>query len=352
MANLFSTPLTRSVLASFFTLFSLATAATSVQKVTVELAEKVLFFPEEKATALARSINHAQVPAQISAQVNKINVHQGSRVVKDQLLVELDCQGNRIRMHQAKSRVAISEAQLEQGRRNLTRLKKLHVSKNIGEAELDNSELQVRVVKQQLLQAKAGKDATALAVARCQVRAPYDGMVTLRLVNEGDYVNSGTPLIKLLDNNSLEIEAQIPVEKINRFKEAVNYQFDNHRHSYPVNIKNIVEFIEKNSRSQLVTFHISPQKGTSHKVLAGMSGMLKWRAKLSYYPPHLLTQRYGRYGIFIIEKQAQQTIARFVEVPHAQEGRPFMFDLAKETQIIIDGRHRILPDSTVVIANK
>jgi hypothetical protein len=116
------------------------------------------------------------------------------------------------------------------------------------------------------------------------------------------------------------------------------YQFIVNDVSHALTLKNIVEYIEPNSRSQIVTFGL-----VNSQVVAGTEGLVSWQSPLSYLPAHLLTQRKGKYGIFIVEDNK----AHFIAVPHAQEGRPFRLSLAGNSQIIVDGRHRVKNGSLV-----
>ena len=46
------------------------------------------------------------------------------------------------------------------------------------------------------------------------IKAPYDGVVTRRLVSPGAYVRLGDPVVALIDDSALEIEADVPVEQL------------------------------------------------------------------------------------------------------------------------------------------
>jgi len=351
----------------------LVSQANSVQKVTVEIAEQLLFFPEKKATALSHAINHAQVPAQISAQVISIDVQLGSVVEKGQRLVSLDCQDKKIDLTRQQSLQVEAKAQLSLAKRSFERSVQLKNNRHIGEAELDESQVSVTVAQEKLNQVRNNEKSASLAVQRCDVVAPFAGVVSARLVSEGDYVNTGQSLIKVLEKNNIEIEAQIPLDQMSNFRQAGHYHFISHGQKYPVKLKNIVDFIASNSRSQVVTFSIDDMSdnklekfdkltldNTKQRILAGMNGMLSWQSKRSFLPAHLLTQRKGRYGIFITEQKAEQkseqksdqTVAKFIELPNAQEGRPFELVIDKKQNIIVDGRHRINAGTLVTFDNK
>ncbi|MBU2892086.1 efflux RND transporter periplasmic adaptor subunit [Colwellia sp. D2M02] len=321
------------------------------QKVTVAQASSLLFYPEKKATALVSSINHAKVPAQIAAQVLSVNVQLGSSVNQGQVLVNLDCQDKTIYLAKQKSQLATTQAQLQLAKRNFERSVQLKKDGHIGEAELDESEIKVTVTQEQVNQVIQEKKSAELAVQRCQVVAPFNGMVTERMVNEGDYVNTGDPLVKVLEQDNLEIAAQIPIDQMKSLAQAGAYYFINNESKYPINIKHVVNFVASNSRSQVVTFTISPKEHEA--ILAGMNGMVSWQSKRSYLPAHLLTQRHGQYGIFVVTKKAGTEVntAKFIALPNAQEGRPFELVLDNNQTVIVDGRHRVNDGMAVTFNN-
>ena len=153
---------------------------------------------------------------------------------------------------------------------------------------------------------------------------------------------------------------------MSNFRQAGQYHFISHGEKHPINLKNIVSFVTRNSRSQVVTFSIDnnlkghigkTDKATvtvngNQRILAGMNGMVSWQSKRNFLPAHLLTQRKGRLGIFVTEKKVEQTLAKFIELPNAQEGRPFELVIDKAQDIIVDGRHRVNIGSLVTVNNK
>lgn len=352
-------PLYQLTLIICLSLISITSHANKIQSVSIESAGNLLFYPEKKSTALVKSINHTQVPAQIAAQVASINVQLGSVVTKGQILVNLDCQDSTISLRKQNAEQAVAKAQYLLAKRNFDRAVQLKKNRHIGEAELDESEVNVTVTHEKLQKVNAEQSAASLAVNRCQVVSPFAGIVTERLISEGDYVTTGQALIKVLEKNNIEIEAQIPIDQMGNLHQAKRYYFissgKNNAEKIPLAVKNIVDFVEPNSRSQVVTFSVQTANltnGENFKVLAGMNGMVSWQSQHSFLPAHILTQRNGHYGIFVAKTQGDTITAEFIELPNAQEGRPFALAIAKDTEIIIDGRHRIDANTAVTVSNK
>jgi len=326
------------ILISFLSISSFSLLANDPQKVSTAQAKDLLFYPKKNATAVAKALNHTSVPSQISAQIKSITVHRGDQVSMGQLLVKLDCQNNELSLAHANSLWSTAKAQLSLAQRNLQRAMRLYKNKNIGEAELDNSQVAVEVAKLKVAELHVNVRTNKLSVKRCDIYSPFDGIVTKRLVSEGDYVTTGLTLLSVVQQNNIEIQAQVPVSQLHDLLNGQQYQFINNNLSVDMTLKNVVEFIETNSQSQIVSFSVP-----SDSVIAGAEGMINWHSQVTFLPAHLLTQRKNQYGIFIVDNSK----AKFIAVESAQEGRPFMLALDGSSQIIIDGRHRVSHDELV-----
>ncbi|MFQ5765762.1 MAG: efflux RND transporter periplasmic adaptor subunit, partial [Rhodospirillales bacterium] len=62
--------------------------------------------------------------------------------------------------------------------------------------------------------ARAEMQLAATNLSYTVVRAPYAGAISRRLVEAGTYVNVGDPLVMLIDDIHLEVEADVPANRI------------------------------------------------------------------------------------------------------------------------------------------
>ncbi|MEE4383015.1 MAG: HlyD family efflux transporter periplasmic adaptor subunit [Pseudomonadales bacterium] len=77
-----------------------------------------------------------------------------------------------------------------------------------------------RVARQEAILARAEAEAAQarLDVARTGVRAPFDGPVVAVHVGRGDQVDVGTPLLRLVDDASVEVRAPVPADQAARIR--------------------------------------------------------------------------------------------------------------------------------------
>ena len=67
------------------------------------------------------------------------------------------------------------------------------------------------MAEQDVEQARVARDRARLDVNRASVRAPFDGIVAERLQQSGEYVAGGAPLLRLVNDQDLEVVARAPL---------------------------------------------------------------------------------------------------------------------------------------------
>jgi RND family efflux transporter MFP subunit len=147
-------------------------------------------------------------------QVKKINVDKGSRVREGQVLLETDTEtlGANLKM---------AEANLAYQKNEFMRNQKLFDSGSITEAVFDVSKLQ-------LAQAQSAHDIARKQFEDATLEAPFDGVITERLVEVGNILGPGTPAFRIIQIDRLKVQAGIPEKQITDFKpgNSVNIMFD------------------------------------------------------------------------------------------------------------------------------
>ena len=121
----------------------------------------------------------------------------------------------------AQADIATAEASLKLLQQELNRLDRLRTSPAFSEARYDDKAQETVRAKSQRAEAQAQlKSAEAelqlaeIALRDTVVLAPYDGTITQRHSEAGAYVQVGAPLVTMLDHNNLEIEADVPANRV------------------------------------------------------------------------------------------------------------------------------------------
>lgn len=143
-----------------------------------------------------RADESVMIRPEVVGMVRKIHFTEGSPVAAQSLLFSLDAELIRAELTEA-------NANLENSRRGYQRANELAGKHLISNADLDTSRATLNVD-----QARAASANTKLR--KTAIRAPFAGVVGLRDISEGDYVNVGQVLVELVRLDPIEIDLRVP----------------------------------------------------------------------------------------------------------------------------------------------
>ncbi|MDH3663379.1 MAG: efflux RND transporter periplasmic adaptor subunit [Alphaproteobacteria bacterium] len=169
-----------------------------------------------------------QVAVRVGGLVIDVRVDVGDRVTRGAVLVELDAEPVQYDVDLADAEYesavadqATAEAEIDLLENELLRLDRLKESAAFSKARLEDKLRQITVAKSRLSAAtarlgqyRAKQQASRRNLEDMVIKAPYDGVVTRRLVSPGAYVRLGDPVVALIDDGAIEIEADVPVDQL------------------------------------------------------------------------------------------------------------------------------------------
>lgn len=168
------------------------------------------------------------VSARVAGPVSAVDADVGDRVAAGAPLIQLD--STRIaqrfslteaQLTEARAAVAAAEAEAQRASQDLDRIRGLNQSAAFSQARLDEARQEqlrtaslLEVANARLQNVETQVDQAMLDLEDATIRAPYAGIVTRRLVSPGEYVQVGEPVIGLINDRDLEIEAQVSTERV------------------------------------------------------------------------------------------------------------------------------------------
>jgi membrane fusion protein (multidrug efflux system) len=156
-----------------------------------------------------RFIANTTLSAEVSAQVESIEVTDGQAVESGQLLLVLDDAKIREIVNEAEHALHRDEALLKFGKaeyeKNLSLLKSGSVSQTSFDEKLSvYQNLVSRVEMDRAVLAKAAED-----LKKTKVKSPIAGRVSKRYVEKGDWVTAGSRLFRISDVRKIYLEAHV-----------------------------------------------------------------------------------------------------------------------------------------------
>ncbi len=172
-----------------------------------------------------QALNQTTLSAEVEAVVAEVLVRPGDAVRKGQVLLRFDQRDIQERVKTQEAQLTSSKAQLELAKSNYQRsqdlLKQNYVSQNSFDSagqSLKSAEASVEAAQAQLAIARK-------ALQSSEVRAPFSGYISERLVQPGQRVGMVARLVSLVDLAHLELEGQVPVAYVPRLKLGQSIRF-------------------------------------------------------------------------------------------------------------------------------
>ena len=201
------------------------------QQATLIGVDKVLQEPLKQTVPVIGRLVAAQagvVAARAGGPIAEMRVKVGDRAEKGSVIAVLVKDSlywkHQLDVAEAKKAVAAlktSTAERDLRVQELKRLKKLKKSAAFSQARLDDKNQEVVLAESAMAEAEAALIRTRanaklseINLHNATIRAPFTGVVSQRHTDVGAYVSVGTPVVSMIDDKHLEIEANVPSERI------------------------------------------------------------------------------------------------------------------------------------------
>lgn len=146
-------------------------------------------------TGTVTSASAAILASKVLGQVEEIRVKEGNRVKTGEVLITLDSRALQAQRERA-------EAELENAKIHFQRVRTLFTERSATQQELDNAERAYKV-------AEATWKAIEADLAYTVVKAPFDGVITEKMIEVGELASPGRSLLRIEDEGHLRLEVPV-----------------------------------------------------------------------------------------------------------------------------------------------
>ncbi|MSQ89072.1 MAG: efflux RND transporter periplasmic adaptor subunit [Betaproteobacteria bacterium] len=148
--------------------------------------------------------------AEVAGRVVRVLAFTGKKVIKGELLAEIDAQDFEIQTRADSAEIGRLEALLTQAERLAERQQKLVAQGFISQNAADDAVAQRNALRESIAAAKARSEQTRRSLSKTRVTSPIDGEVEVQIVAVGDYVKVADPLFKLVGTQRLHAHLPLP----------------------------------------------------------------------------------------------------------------------------------------------
>lgn len=140
------------------------------------------------------------ITADLSGRVSALHFDGGERVAAGDILLEQETSTEN-------AQLSAAESDLDLAQSNLDRVARLYRSRVVSRAELDAAQSQTSAAQAQF-------DNMTASLAKKQITAPFDGRLGLRLVDIGQDLTQGVPIVSLQAFDPMRVNFSLPQQAL------------------------------------------------------------------------------------------------------------------------------------------
>lgn len=181
-----------------------------------------------EAPGTVRAAQSAQLASQMMGTITAVNVHEGEAVRRGQVLITIDAaqphaiyQSATAGLQASKQFVAAAAADYALAEATMKRYQSLYDKKSVSPQEYDEVKTKLEAARARRDAAQAGTAQAEAAVVESstrvgfsKIRAPFDGLVTAKLVDAGAMAAPEVPLLVMENPSRFRLEANVDESQI------------------------------------------------------------------------------------------------------------------------------------------
>jgi membrane fusion protein (multidrug efflux system) len=158
------------------------------------------------------AVQGVMVSAEVAGKVVQITFEPGTMVKAGDLLVQQDTDAEKAQLRSAEATVSLTKISLERARKLLSQ-------KTSSQAEYDNADAQYK-------QAVAQADNIRAIIAKKTIRAPFSGVLGIRLVNLGQILSAGDAIVSLQSLDPIFVNFSLPQQQLSRIRTGLTVRVE------------------------------------------------------------------------------------------------------------------------------
>ncbi|HID79716.1 MAG TPA: efflux RND transporter periplasmic adaptor subunit [Aquifex aeolicus] len=219
---------------------------------TVKAEEKVV---TSKFAGTVVAQDSARISTRLAGFVEKVLVDVGDRVKKGQLLMVIDPKDLMAQKESLKHQIEATKAQAWFAKRTYERLLALRDIGGVTEQQLDMAKAQCEALENAVKSLTSALKTIENNLRYAEIKAPFEGVVSLRPVNEGDFVGPGS-LLMVIDKPPYEVVVYLPERLFGKIKVGQPLKVEVNETTVVGKVKTVSPSIDPMSRTFMVKVSI------------------------------------------------------------------------------------------------
>lgn len=291
---------------------------------------------------------------ELGGSVEAIHVDLGTVVNKGDTLAELDTARLQAQKAQLEAEADEVMARLDLAQRTLKRAQETFAKGHASAQRLDEAEAQAIALKANQKRLEAALAALDVDLAKSSILAPFDGVITARMLDEGTVVGAGTTILEVSENNRMEAHIGMPPEYATAAQNGAPVELRGGRRQTidAATLRSVVPAIEGQTRTMMVTFNLPEGSASRGELITAVVD--DWQESEGAWLPlrALSSDVRGLWRVYKVIDGPKGPHVRFenVQILYTDANRVFVTGtISNGDKVISDGIERLAPGQRVTI---
>lgn len=306
---------------------------------------------EESFSGLIVARRTSQLGFAGSGRIANIRVDVGDRVAVGQTLAQLDTRDLKANLASAEASIAEAEANYTLAQAIVTRQRTLFEKGHVAPQRVEEAEAQAAAASARAQATKAQADMIRVGIDLSSVRAPFAGMITNRMADEGAIAVPGMAMLELVESEKLEARIGLPSRAANLLEIGQTYTLISDRGDMSATLRARTGVIDQNLRTVMSVFDVDDPTRVDTGAVVRLALPRKIDERGFWVPISALSEASrGLWALYVVEAADRGSTAkpRLVEIVHTDGDRAYVRGTVRAGErFIIDGLSRLVPGQAV-----
>ncbi len=305
-----------------------------VETIKVSLSDKVR---EVESAGELISPQTTEVNSEIMGKIIYLNIPEGKEVSAGHVLAKID-------NSTTVADIKVAKAKAENARENYKRMQVLKNEGAVSQQTLDNALEQLEVSEGEL-------EKTESLEAKNSIFAPYTGLLSLKQVSLGDFIDSGDSVVRISQVDPLHLIFSLPEQYSSELtiNQNVKFTVSGLEKQYTGKISVIDPYIDPDTRAVQVKAVVS---NTAKELLPGRSAKVVLEllriSNVVSLPEEVLIQDSGKKQVAVVDENNTVSIKE-VTVSYWDKGNVIISSGLMDGDVVItSGYQKVFPGSMVI----
>lgn len=322
----------------------------TVATMSAEIAQS--FSLAETYTGMAEARRKSALGFSSGGRIQSISVDVGDTVKAGASLARLDTRSLNAQLLAAEASVSEARASHALALNTVERQRTLQRQGHVSQQRVDEAEAQANTGLARTEAAKSQADTLRVQIDLARITAPYAGVVTQRMSDEGAIAAPGVPVLELVENSILEARIGVPAPNAARLKPGTFYTLRADTGPVQAKLRTVTGVIDPTRRTVMTVFEISEPGALPSGAVVRLALDRDVGEDGFWVPVKAMSAGVrGLWSLYVAEPDADtwRVATRPVEIVHSEGDRAFVRGAVQlDDKIIIDGLQRLTPGMLVI----